>query len=354
MLWLDRHFLTSFVIMLLVSSVEGVHAQSTGLLLGLRYETAIERPLPYYAGDADSLKQASYYTLFVTRSGSTVQVAHRSDDLIIPRGSSFIRAGSKRSVYNDWVEDFIWASPPAVRAEVPGIQTLNGENCEGHREQIILFASARYLSLQQRTAGYCYGAPHPWYFNHLAFVPTDSTGHTGIEVDEVLGLRAWRTFEDQARLLIEEAGQTDARSHPPDPANWGIVRQSGRWVAIGRVELSDQISVGDHRDLVLSTEVPAELVGENRRRLPLEVVRRVAPDMTDYFVSPSGDLVVIMRDSTLTVHPVDNQFIGRRLLEVSLRDDAVPVLAQWATGDRVSRWLKLFESPRFTTRSNIP
>lgn len=349
-----RHFVTMFVVLLLGSGLGDVRAQATGFLLGLRYDAEIERPIPYYAGDADSLTQAAYYTLYITRVGQNVQVAHRADDLLIPRGGGFIKAGSKRSVYNDWVEDFIWAAPPGTRPEVRGIQALNGENCEGHREEVILYAGADYLSLRQTTAGYCYGAPHPWYFNHLAFVPIDSTHHVGLEVDKVLGARSRRAFETQARLLREDTVEDGAYLSPPDPANWGIIRQNGRWIAIGRVELSDQIAVGDHRDLVISVDLPEELAAHNQRLIPPQLVRRIVPEATDYFTSPEGDFIVIMQEGSLSVHPLQHHTIGRRLLEVSTLNGATPVLAKWSSGGRVDTWLRQLESPLVSSRTDLP
>lgn len=349
-----RRLPAALLLLLLVAGLHEVRAQSTGFLLGLRYDAEIDRPLPYYAGDADSLKQAAYYTLYVTRVGHNVQVAFRSDDLLIPRQNGFVAAGSKRSVYNNWVEDFVWTASPGERPEVPGIQAFNGENCQGHREQILLFAGSEYLSLRQKTAGYCEGAPHPWYFDNLAVVPIDSVDHTGLDIDAVLGQRARRSFETMAAELIARESDDDAFVSPPDPANWGIVRQNGQWVAIGRVDLSDQIAVADQHDLVVSTDLPRRLVERNERAVPPQIVRRVAPDAVDYFTSPLRDFIVIMRRGRFSVHPLQGQTIGRRLLEVSTREGATPVVARWSSGERVEQWLKQLESPRISAQTRTP
>lgn len=346
----SRRFAAAVALALLLAGLTDAQAQSTGFLLGLRYEETIDRPLPYYAGDADSLKKASYYTLYITRVGQNVQVAHRADNLLIPRDGGFLAAGSRRSVYNDWVEDFVWTAPPGERPSVPGIQAFNGENCQGYREQTILFAGSRYLSLEQHTAGYCEGAPHPWYFNSLAVVPVDTADHTGLDIDQVLGQRARRTFETQAGQLIERERTEESFSSPPDPANWGIVREQGRWVPVARINLADQIAVEDQRDIVLPVELTRQVVEHNEQPVPLRIVRRVAPDATDYFTSPQRDFIVIMRSNRLTVHPLQGQTIGRRLLEVATREGARPVLARWSSGERVAGWLKQLESPRISAR----
>lgn len=306
-------------------------SQSSGLLLGLRYQIEIDRPVPYYSGDADSLSRDAYVTLYVTRQGRSVQVAERVEGLLIPSGGDFIRAGSKRSVYNNWVEDFVWTSRHGARPDIPGIQPYNGENCEGHRSQRIRFATARYLSLEERTAGYCAGAPHPWFFQTFAVVPIDSTAHTGLDIEHVLGDRARRAFDNQVERLSEIDDEDVFVSHP-DPANWAIIRDRGVWRPVVRFSLADHIAVDATEDVMLDVAIPTQIAPRNQRLIPWESIRRVAPGAIDYFVAPGHDLVVILRREHLTVHPLEGSTIGRRLIEVAVPRGAQPVLASWVTG----------------------
>ena len=46
------------LVVLLCLGVAEARAQASGVLLGIRYEEPISRPLPYYAGSADSLARA--------------------------------------------------------------------------------------------------------------------------------------------------------------------------------------------------------------------------------------------------------------------------------------------------------
>ena len=313
-------------------------SQSSGLLLGLRYQAAIERPVPYYAGDADSLSRDAYVTLYVTRQGRSLQVAQRLDGLLIPSDAGFIRAGSKRSVYNDWVEDFVWTSRRDARPEVPGIQPYNGENCEGHRSQRILYAGASYLSLEERTAGYCAGAPHPWYFRTFAVVPVDTTAHTGVDIEDVLGEQARRVFDGHVERLTHADEEEDTFLDHPDPANWAIMRDRGIWKAAVRFSLADHIAVDSVEDIPLDVNLPSHIAPRNQRHIPWETVQRVAPDAVDFFVAPGHDLVVILRHEHLTVHPLEGTTIGRRLIEVVVPPGAQPVLAHWVTGAAVEEW----------------
>jgi hypothetical protein len=316
-------------------------AQDSGLLLGMRYDTPLQRALPYYAGDADSLRQPSYYTLFITRRGDTIQVESQLDDLHIPQGGSFLHAGTKRSVYNNWVEDFVWTARHNERPVVPGIQTFNGEYCEGYREQRVLFAGPTHLGVEQLTAGYCDGSAYPWHSSTLAVIPIDSTAHTGLHIATVLGERAARVFDDEGRRAaarIASQRNDEVYFDMADPANWSLKRDRGRWVVVGRVNLSDLPSVADNVDIVLPLDAPRRLVDRNEPGLDWDVVRRAVPDAVDFFTAPRGDYVVIQRPGRIVVHFVDGGRIGRRAADVRLRAASKPVLARWASGERLREW----------------
>ena len=68
-------------------------AQETGLLLGLQYAESIAQPLPYYAGDADSLSRAVYRTLLISESEGAFVVWSDENDLLIPGADGFWHAG---------------------------------------------------------------------------------------------------------------------------------------------------------------------------------------------------------------------------------------------------------------------
>jgi hypothetical protein len=334
-----------------------VRAQDSGLVLGLRYETQIQRVLPYYAGDADSLKQPAYYTLFITRRGDTIQAEEQFDNLWVPRDAELIHAGTRRSVYNNWVEDFVWTARPNERPSVPGIQTFNGEYCEGYREQRLHFVGATHLGVEQRTAGYCDGSAYPWHSSTLAVVPIDSTAHTGLDISRVLGERAGRTFQEVAKRTAERAARErgdEIYFDMADPANWTFKRQRGQWVVVGRVNLSDIPAVADNVDVVLPIDAPRRIVDRNEPGLEWSAVRSIASDAVDFFVSPRADFVVIQRPDRLVVHFVRDGRIASRAAQIRLRANSTPVMARWASGDRLRQWTRQFNSELISSREDRP
>jgi hypothetical protein len=319
-----------------------VNAQEEGLLLGLRYQETISTVPPYYAGRADSLSRSVYHTLLVVKRDGKISVVGDTEGLIIPRGSALWRVDTKRSVYNDWVEDFVWAAPVGEIPDLPGIQAYNGEHCRGSRSQRILFAGENHLGLEQYSAGYCEGAVHPWIFNTLAVVPTDSTIHLGLPITEVAGAGAHRAFAAATRNFLETAADESQReryAEGPDEANWSLVRRRGLWRMVGRIETGDAAG-GAFSDLELTANPPPSVVGHNQVNPHWDRIKAFAPDAVDAFSSPRRDLIVIIHRTRLTVHSVERDRIAPAAVTLQLRPETRAVMAHWAEGTQVGRWIE--------------
>ena len=321
--------------------------QDTGLLLGLRYTEPIPRALPYYAGRGDSLTRPLYRTLYLTRRGDSVRLAATGDGLFVPRDTSFWRVDAKRSIYNDWVEDFVWAAPEGTSPTLPGIQVYNGEYCRGHRTQTIHYAGPDYLALEQRSAGYCEDAVHPWYFNTLSVVPLDSTAHLGLSISEVLGAPGRLALAAGADAFLAELDDMDREAYLPEPdeANWGIARRPGRWIVRGRLDL-DGAAVYTATDFDLNLELRPPLVRRNTLFPSWDKIKAFAPDALDAFTAPSNDLLVILHPRRLTVHSLSpNGTIHAARLSLQLPPNTTPVLSRWVVGTRTAQWARHLGTP---------
>ena len=316
------------------------------MLLGLRYETPIAQALPYYAGGADSLSRAAYTTLLIAEHEGAFVTWSEDKALLIPHADGFWRVGTKRSVYNNWVEDFVWATPDGAPRTLAGIQPYNGEYCEGHRKQTILYAGPQYLSLDQRSAGYCEGAAHPWFFNTLAVVPLDSTTHPGLDITDILGPAAYETLAASAKTFLDGLEDDDQRVpyiEEPDAANWGLVHQAGRWTALGRLEAAEEARHNAFVDLPLAFDLPASLTGESQPAFAPERLATFAPDAVDRFVAPEHNWLLILHADRLTIHPLTPGTIGEAVTTLPVATGARAVLVQWTNGAPLQGWIRHFE-----------
>lgn len=341
-------------VFLVLSGSRVASAQDSAFLFGYRYDEPIRQPLPYYAGSADSLSRPVYRTLLLTSKNGQAAISEAVEGLLVPRNKGFWRIDTKRSIYNNWVEDFVWSAPQGKSPELPGIQAYNGENCEGHRIQKINYVGADYISMEVNTAGYCEDAAHPWNFNTLAVVPVDSTTHLGVPISRVLGdsgrAALYRAAERYLNGLSPE--EQELYLPVPDEASWGLVRREGRWIIQGRLD-PGSVNFGEPADFDVDAQPPAALVGRGQRNPAWSEILSFAPDARDAFAPPGGDMLVILHPDSLTVHPVTEGTIGPATLTTSLPHDATTVMALWAIGPRASSWTEPFArtAPHSVTES---
>lgn len=248
-----------------------------------------------------------------------------------------MRIGTRRSRYNNWGEDFVWAARTGQTPHYRGIDAFNGENCTGYRSERILFANARYVGLETHTAGYCEGSASPWNFNTLSFLPLDSLEQDGADIAAVLGRAGAEALARGTEDFLGRlpAARRDQYLPEADPANWGIVRRQGRWVIVGRLEPIELTGSGSVADFELPLDPPDNLVG-NHGLVDWEAVRAVTRDAQDAFVSPSGGLIAIRRPGLLTFHAVTGRRIGPALLGHPLPERAGTVLVQWVDARNVA------------------
>ncbi len=319
------------------------HGQDTALLLGVRYSERIPRPLPYYAGTGDSLSRPVYGTLYIAARNGKISATPRLSGLYVPRSDGFWRVDAKRSIYNDWVEDFVWAAPVGDSPQLNGIPSYNGEYCEGHRTQQINFASSDLLAVEVRSAGYCEDAAHPWNFNTFAVIPIDSADHLGVPLSRLFGSPGREALYAGADAAIGKLRAADREKYVsrPDEASWNIARGSGKWVVRGRLDPS-VVTRSEVLDFDVDLKNLTPVTGRSGGGTTWDVVRAFAPGATDAFGSPTGDLVIIQQANTLTVHRVAEGKIQPSALTIPLPAGTRAVSARWAGGAEARRWSTQF------------
>lgn len=194
-------FCSIVIIMLVLSKSQ---AQESGVLLGLRF---FRNDKPHYR------------TLWIAPQNGTFEVVAEGKGLLVPRKSGFWRVGIEREVYENWEEDFPWASPAE---EVPMIQKIDPEEveeCEAENRSTILFVGNDYVSLEKESSGYCKGAAHPWCVFWLEVSSLDNLGMNAKCVSQYLllwtqqGLR--RCSKEQNPIMPDLTMVRRSRSRRP-------------------------------------------------------------------------------------------------------------------------------------------
>lgn len=332
--------------------VAGQSIEPAGLLVGLQSIVEAPEPLPYYADAPDSLAAPTYQTLLLRVYGDSLRLDVRAPGLYLPRGNTLWRAGVKRSIYNNWVEDFVWSAPRNQRPEYTGIDPYNGEYCTGHRTQRISYAGPQYLGLTVRSSGTCEGASHPWTYHTLALVPLDSTDHLGLAIGDVLGPGARRTLLNTTRAFLDtlDAETRAEYLQRPDEANWTIHRRGGRWVTRMRLGGASEVEARLYTDLPLPVTLPSIFTQQGQLSPAVwRAVRTRFPRARDAFATPEGRFVAVLHADRLTTHRLlEGPRLGPVQQTVPLAHLSSAVSIRSATGSRLRTWRRILHSNRRT------
>ena len=331
-------------------------SQDASILLGVRYQIPVPKRLPYYVEGPDSLSQAAYTTILITKRGESVSLSSHARGLLVPRDGGVWRISTRRSAYNDWVEDFVLSAPLNERPQRPGIQTYNGEYCMGYRAQIVHYAGPDYIGLEQTSTGYCEDGAHPWLFNTYAFVPFDSTMHLGLPIRNVLGTAGREAMYEATDSFLKSLRSEIQRSMylpEPDAANWTIKRDEGHWKVVMRLD-GGGVAEGTYTDLDLDLRLPPRLVGNTDLYPDWNTIKAYASDAVDAFSSPRRDLLVILHPTYVTAHLLTDGRIGPPRVSYEFGPRATAVMARWGTTFEALQWARLMDSPEDSLSENAP
>lgn len=132
--------------------------------------------------------------------------------------------------------------------------------------------------------------------------------------------------------------------------NWAIIRKEGQWIAQGWADTHRLCGYGFEFDIPI--KLPESIVGYNELYLPWKKIKREVPDVFDALNSPTKNILVVLTPAELKVFSTRDSTIGNQIASTPLYsftlasstpteeeyDREKVVMAQWATGEKVSLW----------------
>jgi len=317
-------FCSIVIIMLVLSKSQ---AQESGVLLGLRF----------FRND-----EPHYRTLWIAPENGEVNIVAEGKGLLVPRKTGFWRVGIEREVYENWEEDFPWASPVE---KVPVIQEIDPEEveeCEAENRSIILFVGNDYVSLEKESSGYCKGAAHPWCSFWLEVSSLDSLGMKAkcVPISAVMDTAGTQAMQRGAKSYYAglDDDKKESLEEAPNECGWGLIRRKGSWVLRGRLVYSYEVFRGQYGDYDIPMDPPASLVSHDNLYPSWDVIKKAVPDAIDGFSSPLKDLLVVLTRTKMLVFINNEEELVKPVLEIELNKRESAVMIQWATGNYVDRW----------------
>ena len=248
--------------------------------------------------------------------------------LLVPYHGTLFKVGVKRSRYNAWTEDFLWAIRPSEGLPfIKGIDKTVGEQDFGHEVMRIDFVNDKFLSVDK---------------SHL-LADTQINDHQELAAIDFKSVIYPKDSSSTTKnvgifaLLDEKAAGILLKGFDPEHYNatYGIIRHNGRWTVKRRLDPKGTRGY-NFKDSVF-TFVPESVAGRQQVPNALDQITSYMPNAIDAFGAPQGKMLIAITDSSIEALSIANRKL-QRLGSVRLPLPVVAVMAEWATGQEVILW----------------
>lgn len=316
----------------------------SGLLLGIRTPVKAEgRQGP------GNQQEYNYRTLWIASENRNLHPVLEADDLFLPRKSGFWKLEVRKSVEDEWTEDFLCAySITEGNLKVKPIANKSPDKLsdrKGVMHRVILYAGNDYVSVESSGSGKFKNRPGTWQENRLQTLPIDNLSNSeGIKISDIAGENGTLALESALSNLlsdsnirrIKEIGGTN------NEESFALFRKTGHWFIKGRISFYQEDGV-PYLDYNINLIPPSGLVAYDVLHLPWTRIKDRVPQATDAYTSPGRDMAIILSRGQLLIYALnDGKLSDTPLKKVRLREGDSVVMAEWATGNYVEKWEKSF------------
>jgi hypothetical protein len=328
---------------LLAAIAQNTQPTVSGLLLGLRQ-------------DDPKTGRSSYRTLWIAPSNGNdigAKLQAQAPGILVATDDGWWRVGVARETIGAGGIDVIFAHPVSK----PGLKDLKHApevNCSEEEydgnfsyAETILYVGAKYISHEKiaRALKPCshygsYNALEVNEFSQLQFNAGDHKPFTVTFTPENIKLSSFGQEAVDAQNSawldgINALGDSDstkiADQKKPEDDNWGVVRRAGSWML--RTGLNS--SLKQYVTVAVPPETLETVIGAPEPELPYQISAK------DWTFSPNKDLMAILKPGNLELYKVwgGKPSVGK-ISSTLLKPNETVVMAQWAVGDGLKRWIK--------------
>ncbi|MGK0467324.1 MAG: hypothetical protein ACJAX4_002625 [Clostridium sp.] len=315
---------------ILISNAEKEIRSKSGLLLGLRYKNP-----KVGAGGNKYL----YKTIWISSVNSKLLPIAETKDLLLPRQDGFWKVGISKKIENGDAKDVLWTYPVNSIDSTKPIDIDSKQINYGKREGniTIKFSGSNYISTENVQDVNNNNLEKDYCNNQLKILPIDNLMGESIKLTSILGREIEKSTLPGSILDISKNIQSKNLKNVD--GNWGVIRRSGRWILIGRMETkinSEQSLV----DFDISYATPKSLTTYDNLYPSFNVIKTKVPSAVDAYSSPNRDFVVVLTAAKLMVFTIEGNNLNENLLTLELKAGEIPVMSHWATGSYVDDWQK--------------
>lgn len=299
---------------LVISNFQRDVISKSGVLLGLRYKN--DTDIAY-----------SYRTIWISCKYGNFQPIMEMKDLLVPRKNGFWKIGVEKNT--------LWGTPinNTKESNTKGL-TINNANSNIQNSltynNMILFVGNEYVSLDNKNVDSDTNTSNPNYFS---VVPIDKLYGSKVQFSKAFGKEAGESLKRSSQLYLKRLNSNEHINDEDLQNNWAVIRRNARWILRGRT------SQGDF-DIAFDT--PKILTTYDDLYPTFNEIKRNIPEAIDAYTSPNKDFLVVLTKTNLKVFSIKSSRIGEIKIDLKLNSNEETVMSQWATGNYVDEWGKLF------------
>ncbi len=328
---------------LLAAIAQNTQPTMSGLLLGLRQ-------------DNPKTGRSSYRTFWIAPSNAKdvgAKLQAQAPGILVATDNGWWRVGVARESIGAGGIDVVFAHP----ASKPGLKDLKhvpAANCSEEEydgnfnyAETILFVGSKYISHEKRARALkpcshygSYNALEVNEFSQLQFNAGDHKPFMVTFTPENIKLSSFgqeasdahnSAWLDGINALLESESSKIADQKKPEDDNWGVVRRAGSWM----IRAGVASSLANYVTVAVPIETLEAVVGAPEPELPYQVTAK------DWVFSPNKDLMAVLKTSNLELYKVwgGKPSVGK-ISSITLKPNEAVVMAQWAVGDGLKRWMK--------------
>lgn len=293
-----------------------IFSQGYSLLLGIGYQD------DYMIGDSSiDIGYMQYLrTICLTTEDDSLKIIADIPEIILPRDTSYWRIGIKRSIYNEWTQDFYWVCPLEDKPKIEGIDAETGETCEGSDEYSIEYVNKNYIIIYNSGGGYCEGAAHPsGYFNYY-WVPIDKLGSSYNWLGEIalnmpndlikiFGKQFYKNFLKDGKSAYDTLNNRTKSALEHIPSRIYPYREKGKWHCEGQYYWGYEAVRGITTEFDVTQLPPSSFFEEDTLTVPWDTISTYFPTASDAFTSPDSKILVVNSDAGLSFYKIVDQRI---------------------------------------------
>lgn len=307
-------------------------------LIGLRSQRMVN--------EKGELMAPDYRTLWISADGTNLYGVHERKDLLVPRMTGFWELKSSREIRNGYINEQLIAYPydNNINAINQSLSTnALKQNNDYNVMRNIAFVGNDYVAVEYYESNNLL----PKNFNILQVLPMDNLQNSnGIKISDIAGESGKNAFINSANAFFTSNSKETVSPLEKNvrEESFILTRRNGHWIIKGRINSSYKNDYSTYYDFNVNFLPPKKLVNYDELYISWNAIKWKVPDAVDAYTSPNNQIALIITKNYIYIYGIkDYELTDKPIKKIKIEEGESVVMAEWATGDFVDKWEKVFK-----------